>query len=248
MHPQFVHARLDSPPRGVQDLIVDDTADRDSLADSLVAAGQALTWRARFTAGSRTAIPLSATCAVVVEREEPAPTEGWHDRFVRGLAHRLAGELTIATFGAGDRAAAAPAEDADCTELLGSAIDGLGRLLADLEDAQTPEETAERMVADTAGTHQALLGAVADQRVAVRQEAGFTVHSVRSVAEGATLADLERARVRVGLPWPSQAGTSVGEELGLARWCTAMQVRGHQMWSRLQGDDALVTDLWLRDP
>lgn len=243
MHPRFVHARVESPPRGVQDLTVDDAADPDSL----VAAGQALTWRARFTAGSRTAIPLSDTCALVVEHEEPAP-EGWHDRFVRGLAHRLAGELTIATFGAGERPAPVSGEDADCAELLGSAIDGLGRLLADLEDAQTPEETAERMVADTAGTHLALLGAVTDQQVAVRQEAGFTVHSVRSVAAGATRADLERARSRVGLPWPSQAGASVGEELGLARWCTAMQVRGHQMWSSLQDDDALVTDLWLRDP
>jgi hypothetical protein len=244
MHPQFVHARVEAPPRGVQDLTVD-TAAADP--DSLVAAGQALTWRARFTAGSRTAIPLSATCAVVVEREEPPP-EGWYGRFIRGLAHRLAGELTIATFGAGGRDAPASGDDADCAELLGSAIDGLGRLLADLEDAQTPEETAERIVADTAGTHLALLGAVADQRVAVRHEAGFTVHSVRSVAADTTRADLERARSRIGLPWPSQAGTSVGEGLGLARWCTAMQVRGHQMWSRLQGDDALVTDLWIRDP
>jgi hypothetical protein len=242
MHPQFVHSRGESPPRGVEDLTVDTAADRDSL----VAAGQALIWRARFTAGSRTAIPLSATCAVVVECEEPA-WEGWHERFARGLAHRLAGELTLATFGAGEEAVPAAGGDADCTKLLGSAIDGLGRLLADLEDAQTPEETVERMVADTADTHLALLGAVADQRVAVRREAGFTVHSVRSFAAGATWADLERARSRVGLPWPSQAGTSVGAELGLARWCTAMQVRGNQMWSRLQDGDALVTDLWLRD-
>ncbi|MDL4772966.1 MULTISPECIES: hypothetical protein [Thermomonosporaceae] len=243
MHPLLVHTRVEVPPRGVQDLTVDDglVAGRDSL----VAAGQALTWRSRFTSGSRTAIPLSATCAVVVAREEPA-REDWHDRLIRGLAHRLAGELTIATFCAGGRDVSAPEEAAEDAELLASAIDGLGRLLADLEDTQTPEETADRIVADAVGTHLALVGAVADQQVTVRHGAEFTVHSVRSVSADMTRSDLEEARSRIGLPWPAQAGTSVGEELGLARWCIAMQLRGHQMWCRLEGDDALVTDLWLR--
>jgi hypothetical protein len=36
--------------------------------------------------------------------------------------------------------------------------------------------------------------------------------------------------------------------LGLARWRIAMQAQGHQMWCRLEGENALVTELWLRNP
>ncbi|WP_329246127.1 hypothetical protein OG417_51075 [Actinoallomurus sp. NBC_01490] len=245
MRPVLIYAQEGFLPRGVEDLTAGVGLAVDH--DSLVAAGQALTWRSTFTVGSIIAVPLTETSAVIVDFGGERGPERWSDRFARGLGHRLAGELTIASVTAGLLVGAAMGDAAEDAKLLGSAIDGLTGLLTDLEHIWMPEETAERIVADTVQTHLALLGSVADQRVSVRPRGDFTVHSVRSLSGELGRADLERVRPRVGLPWPARAGDGVGGDLGLARWCKAMQVRGHQMWCRLEDDKALVTDLWLRN-
>src|SRR5581483_6416472 len=116
------------------------------------------------------------------------------------------GELTIASMAAGEITAA---ED---MELLGSAIDGMGWLLTDLEDVRVPDPDA--IVTDSTRTHLALLGRVGDHRVSVADIGGFTVHTVRSRAVARQRADLERARGRIGLPWPTRVETTVGRELG----------------------------------
>ncbi|HEY8482063.1 MAG TPA: hypothetical protein VIL71_19725 [Spirillospora sp.] len=246
MLPVVVYARAGVPPSRIEDLTGPDQAELDR--DSLVAAGQALTWRSVFTSGKRTAIPLTAASAVLVGRDEGVIAETWHDRFTRGLAHRMAGELTIASVTAsliGDAVRGQRGEDA---ELLGSAIEGLGRLLTDLEEVRAPGEKAERIVADTVRTHAALLGSLAHQQVTSREEGEFTVHTVRSVSRHLTRSDLEPMRTRVGLPWPAHVTDGVGDHLGLARWRTTMQADGDQLWCRLEAQNALVTELWLRTP
>jgi hypothetical protein len=216
--------------------------------DSLVAAGQALTWRSVFTSGSLTAIPLTAASAVLIGHDGTTQPELWHDRFTRGLAHRMAGELTIASVTAGligDAVRGAWGEDA---ELLGSAIDGLARLLTDLEEVRSPGVKADRIVADTVRTHTALLGTVTHQHVSVREHGDFTVHTVRSVCRDLTRSELEPMRARIGLPWPARVTTGVGDQLGLARWRATMQSDGDRLWCRLEAQNALVTELWLRNP
>ncbi|KAB2385929.1 hypothetical protein [Actinomadura montaniterrae] len=213
--------------------------------DTLVVAGQALTWQAPFTSGPLTALPLTETSAVVFGNDDAVDPTRWHDRFARGLTHRMAGEITIATVSRGllDEVAGEHEEN----EMLGSAIDGLAQLLTELEEAQGREAPAARIVADACNTHAALMGTLTDQRTSVRSEGGFTVHTVRSTSADLRRPALERVRARVGLPWPTRRGDGVGGELGLARWCTVMQMSGHQMWSRLEHEAVLVTDLWLRN-
>ncbi|MEU9021774.1 hypothetical protein [Actinomadura sp. NPDC048394] len=239
----LVQAQAGTPPGGVEELIGAGDAALDR--DSLVVAGQALTWQTTFTSGSLTAVPLNETSAMVFSRVGGTGSGQWHERFARGLGHRMAGEITVASVTAGllDEAAGM-AED---SEMLGSAIDGLARLLTEVEEAQMMEVSAARIVADTLSTHAALMGALTDQQVSERRQGDFTIHTVRSTSAGLPRPALERARARVGLPWPTQVENGLGSDLGLARWCTAMQAHGHQMWSRLEDEGILVTDLWLRN-
>ena len=244
--PILVHARTGSPPSGVDDLECGDGAPLDR--DALGAAGQALVWQSPFTLGSVLAVPLTRASAVTFDHPEPAGVERWHERFVRGFAHRMAIELTIASVTAelvGETDAAQPGEDA---QMLTSAITGLTRLLGDLETVRGPEECTGMIVADTVRTHDALLGGPGAQEVSARRRGAFTVHAVRSVPRRPECCDMEEARARVGLPWPTRVGGGIGEDLGLARWRATMQAHGHQLWSRLDERNALVTELWLRDP
>ncbi|MFF5259916.1 hypothetical protein ACFY4C_13290 [Actinomadura viridis] len=252
----LVRARAGIPPGGVEDLTSDDGTPLDR--DSLVAAGQALSWRSTFTCGSLTAIPLDGATALITgpggtdpePRQDPEPwqdPESWHDRFARGLAHRMAGELTIASVTAGLLGEAVSRELGEDASLLGSAIEGLAGLLTDLDGARAPGEIADLIVSDTVRTHVALLGRSARQRISARRRGDYTVHTVRSVSGDLARPDLEKARTRVGMPWPTGARNGVGADLGLARWRTVMQARSHQMWCRLEGENALVTDLWLRN-
>jgi hypothetical protein len=244
--PMLVHARAGVPPSGVEDLAGGDGA--ALYPDSLVAAGQAMTWQATYVLGAHVAIPLTRASALTLRHPGRTGPEGWHGRFNQGLAHRMAVELTIASVTAGllgERAVPQGGEDAT---MLGSAIDGLARLLTDLNEAGGREESRSRIVADAMRTHDVLLGGPASQRVSVRRREGFAVHTVRSVATGLDRSDLERVRARVGLPWPARAGQGLGEDLGLARWLATMQAHGHRMWSRLEGEADLVTELWLADP
>lgn len=246
MRPVYVHARAGIPPGRVEDL----TGGRGTALDreSLITAGQAMSWQSTFTSGPVTAIPLTQASAMVLRAPGRTGPERWHDRFARGLAHKMAGELTIASVTTALLVHANPGEANEDAVLLGSAIDALSRLLTDLNEAQSPDESADRIVADALRTHEALLGGLVRQRVHVRRQKEFTVHTVRSVTRNGSRADLERALARVGLPWPSRAGDGVGEDLGLARWRVAMQLHGHQMWSRTECEDVLVTELWLREP
>ncbi|GGQ22541.1 hypothetical protein [Actinomadura coerulea] len=246
MVPVVVHARAGVPPCGVEDLSgpAGGTLDRETL----VAAGQALTWRSVFTSGSLTAIPLTAASAVIIGHDAETPPELWHDRFTRGFAHRMAGELTIASVTAGLLGETVSGNRDEDAKLLGSAIDGLARLLTDLEEACSPGEKADRIVADTVRTHSALLGVLAHQQVSARDQGEFTVHTVRSVARHLTRSDLEPMRARIGLPWPARVTSGVGDQLGLARWRATMQSDGDQMWCRLEAQNVLVTELWLRNP
>ncbi|TDC42550.1 hypothetical protein E1281_36070 [Actinomadura sp. KC345] len=246
MLPVVVHARAGVQPGGVEDLSCSGEAGLDR--DSLVAVGQALTWRSVFTSGELTAIPLTTASAVLVGRDEGTPPETWHDRFTRGLAHRMAGELTIASVTANLIGEAVRGQGSEDAELLGSAIDGLSRLLTDLEEMRAPDVKAERIVADTVQTHTALLGTLAHQQVSAREQGAFTVHTVRSVSRHLTRSDLEPMRARIGLPWPAYVTDGVGDHLGLARWRTTMQSAGDQLWCRLEAQNALVTELWLRSP
>jgi hypothetical protein len=95
MRPLVIHTETGLPPRRLEDLIVIDGPPPER--DALIAAGQALTWRSTFTTGSLTAIPLSGASALIVAFTREPGQECWDDRFARGFAHRLAGELTIAT-------------------------------------------------------------------------------------------------------------------------------------------------------
>jgi hypothetical protein len=242
MRPVVVHARAGVPPRGVQDLSTGSGVPLDQA--SLVVAGQALTWQSAFTSGPITAIPLTVASAVLFA--DASGPDQWHDRFARGVAHRMAGELAIASVTAGLLGGEA-GEDA---ELLGSAIDGLTRLLIDIERLQAPEQadgSDHQIVADAATTHAALLGTLTDQRISVREHGEFAVHTVRSVSADLGRGDLQRVLVRVGLPWPTHSEAGVGRDLGLARWRATFQAHGHQMWCRVD-ENALVTELWLRDP
>ncbi|GAA3973828.1 hypothetical protein GCM10023085_65420 [Actinomadura viridis] len=246
----LVRARAGIPPGRVEDLTSDDGAPLDR--DSLVAAGQALSWRSTFTCGPLTAVPLDGTTALIIGPggTDPEPwqdPEPWHDRFARGLAHRMAGELTIASVTAGLLGEAVSRELGEDASLLGSAIEGLAGLLTDLDGARAPDDIADLIVADTVRTHAALLGRPARQQVSARRRGDFTVHTVRSVSGDLARPDLEKARTRVGMPWPTGARNGIGADLGLARWRAVMQARSHQMWCRLEGENALVTDLWLRN-
>ncbi|MFG2084851.1 MULTISPECIES: hypothetical protein [unclassified Spirillospora] len=240
-----MHARTGSPPTGVEDLECGDGSPPDR--DALVAAGQALTWQSPFTLGSVLAVPLTRASAVTFDHPELAGVDRWHDRFLRGFAHRMAIELTIASVTAelvGETAEAQPGED---VRMLGSAITGLGQLLKDLGVVRRPEECKSMIVADTMRTHDVLLGGLGSQEVSLRRRGAFAVHTVRSVPQRPERCDLDVARAQVGLPWPTRVGGGIGEDLGLARWRTTMQALGHQVWSRLEERDALVTELWLRD-
>jgi hypothetical protein len=253
MPPLIVRARGGTQPRDVEDVR---GGTRRLSGEALVAAGQALTWQWTFTHGRFTAIPLDRAVAVLLADSGGGGLEGWHERFTRGLAHRVAGELTIASVAAGllsERSAEGSgggdgADSADDAELLGSAIGGLFDVCTDLGEDGHGENPAERIVRDAARTHQALMGTPLRQRVSVRRRDGFTVHTVRSVSGNLGRAALEEIRGRIGLPWPSRDGHQVGPDLGVVRWRAAMQARGEQMWCRLEGEDALVTELWLRSP
>lgn len=240
MHPVVVHAPLRNPPYGVADL--SGPAGTRPGSDALVAAGQALTWRAPFTCGPHTAVPLAGAAAVLVDRAADPGAEQWHDRFVRGLIHRLAGELTVISMTAGLLGETAR----DDAEPIGSAVSGLTRLVDDMNEARRHDESADRIVADTIGTHAALLGEPAEQDVSVRERDGFTVNTVRSVFPDLAPDEVERARSRIGLPWPARVGGVVGGHVGLARWRESMEAAGDRMWCRLDADGALVTELWLR--
>jgi hypothetical protein len=223
--------------------------DRASLdRDVLVAAGQALTWQSPFMLGSVLAVPLTRASAAAFDHPELVGADRWHDRFGRGVAHQMAIELSIASVTAelvGEAAGPQLAEDA---RMLVSAITGLAHLLQDLGGVRRPEECKSMIVADTMRTHNVLLGGLSHQEVSVRRGGAFAVHTVRSVPQRPERCDMDGVRARVGLPWPSQVGDGIGEDLGLARWRATMQAHRHQVWSRLEGRNALVTELWLRDP
>ncbi|MBO2455984.1 hypothetical protein [Actinomadura violacea] len=245
-HPVLVHARGGVPPCGLEDLMGGDGAPVDPVV--LIAAGQAMIWRSPYVIGPLVAVPLTRSSAVALHQPDPTDPERWHDRFTRGFAHRMAVELTIASVTAGLLGEVAAAQAGEDAAMLGSAVEGLARLLADLQDIRRAEESRSMIVADAMRTHDTLLGGAMSQRVSVRRQAGFTVHTVRSVSRRPGRRDLEQVRTRVGLPWPTQVSGGVGEDLGLARWRATMQAHGHQVWSRLEGKDTLVTELWLRDP
>jgi hypothetical protein len=246
MRSTAVHARAGSPPRDVEDLSGDGEGSLNRA--SLVVAGQALTWQSVFSYGSLTAIPTSRTSALLVRHDdEDTGLEHWHDRFALGLAHRMKGELCIAAVAARLLAEAAGGDSEEDAELLTSAIDGFAGMLADLE-MRTSEGVADRMVADALRTHAVLLGRLVHQQVSVREQEEFTIHTVRSVSAHLTRCELERLPGQVGLPWPTRPRNGVGRDLGMARWRATMQSHGHQMWCRVEGKNALVTELWLRAP
>ncbi|MGI8330910.1 hypothetical protein ACRYCC_13170 [Actinomadura scrupuli] len=247
MRPLVVHSRAGLPPRGVQDLNGGDGASLDQAA--LVTVGQALTWQSTFSSGPVMAVPLTGASALVLADRPRAGAEQWHDRFARGLAHRMAGELTIASVTAGllGAAAADTGDAGEDEELLGSAIDGLMRLLGDLERAEATADLGQ-IVADAARTHLVLLGRVTDQQISCREHEDFALHTVRSVSGELQGDDLERVRGRIGLPWPARTETGLGPDLGLARWRATVEAHGHQMWCRVEDGRTLVTELWLRNP
>lgn len=247
MRATVVHARAGYPPGGVEDLSVtgQDALDRDSL----VIAGQALTWQSVFSCGPITAVPVSSTCALLVRHNEDAGLDKWHDRFTLGLAHRMKGELSIAAVTAKLLAEAAGGDSGEDAELLASAIDGFAALLADLEVKRAPEGTGDRIVADALRTHTVLLGSgLENQQVSVREHGEFTIHTVRSGSAHLTRSELEGLRAQIGLPWPTRPKNGVGRDLGMARWRTTVQSQRHQMWCRVEETNALVTELWLRAP
>ncbi|MEU6037471.1 hypothetical protein ABZ801_18890 [Actinomadura sp. NPDC047616] len=245
MQPVVVYARAGIPPRGVEDLSGPGGTCLDR--DSLVAAGQALTWRAAFACGPVAAIPLTAATAVLVDAVAGREPEQWHDRFARGAVHRMAGELTILSVTAGLLAETAGRRRDEDVELFGSAVEGLAGLLVAMQEPQISGERADRIVADTIRTHGALLGGLTRQRVTVRRRGDFTVRTVRSVSEDLTRPELERARTRIGLPWPTRVDNGLGDHVGLAGWRATMQANGDQMWCRVEGEHTLVTELWLRN-
>lgn len=216
----------------------------------LVVAGQALTWRTVHRVGSAMAIPVAPGRAIVLIGDLGPEAELWQRAYGRGFAHRMAGELTVASVTAGSLAQ----DLGEDGELLGSAIQTLGALVAELEEiggarvlGTDPAELPDMIVHDAARTHAALLGPLSDQRIEVRTEGEFSVHSVASEPDSAVeAADLERARARVGLPWPSRMATSLGRDLGLARWHAVMQGRDDRMWCRVDDGTVLVTELWVR--
>ncbi|MCO6009178.1 hypothetical protein NE236_29835 [Actinoallomurus purpureus] len=240
-----VHARAGSPPRGVEDLSGDGEDDLDR--ESLILAGQALTWQSAFSSGTLTAIPLSRTSALLVRHDGDTGPEQWHDRFVLGLVHRMKGELSIATVTARLLAQAAGGDSGDDAELLASAIDGFAGLLGDLDETRTSEGLAEQMVRDVLDTHSALLNGLVHQQLSVRQHEEFTIHTIRSASSHLTRSELERLGRQVGLPWPALPRNGVGRDLGMARWRSLMQSQRHQMWCRVE-KNVLVTELWLRAP
>ena len=263
MHPVVVHARVRNPPSGVEDLS-GPGLDRDAL----VAAGQALTWRAAFSRGPHTAIPLTGSTAVLVDRTGDAGPEAWHARLTHGLIHRVAGEVTVMSMTAGLRDEPEPPREDDATgegdsagesgaaggdfagedeDPVRSAVHGLTRLVADMDRVRTHAGAADQIVAETLRTHAALLGPSVRQDVSVRKEDDFTVSTVRSTSPDLTRDELERARSRIGLPWPARRDTLVGNHVGLALWREPMEAAGDEMWCRLDGDNALVTELWLRN-
>lgn len=246
MLPLVVYAPTGVPPSGVADLSARNGSSVDR--DGLVAAGQALTWQWPFGYGARIAIPLDATTAVVVGDGRGTGMDLWYERFARGLAHRIAGELTIASVSAGLLGETLGSESGEGVGLLGSAIEGLGRVLGDVDDMWNPAKAADQIVSDAVRTHVALLSGPADQRVTVREDGEFTVHTVWSVSAHLARADLERIRTRIGLPWPARTRNGVGPDLGLVRWRATLQAHGGQMWCRLEGENVLVTELWLRAP
>jgi hypothetical protein len=216
--------------------------------DALVAAGQALTWQSPFTLGSVLAVPLTRSSAATFDHPELVGADRWHDRFARGLAHRMAIELSIASVTAqlvGEAAGPQLAEDA---RMLVSAITGLAHLLQDLGGVRRPEECKSMIVADTMRTHDVLLGGFSYQKVSVRRAGAFAVHTVRSVPQRPERCDMDGVRAQVCLPWPTRVGDGIGDDLGLGRWRATIQAHRHQVWSRLEGSDALVTEVWLRDP
>jgi hypothetical protein len=257
MRPVVVHARGRIQPRSVEDL--SDGA-QPLARDALVAAGQALTWQWMFNRGAFTAIPLSRAAAVLVARDPHDGLTDWHERFTRGLAHRMAAELTIASVAAGLMSEAPGPRQAgedradDNAELLDSAIEGLLGVFTDLSDGHRTEDIADRVVADTVRTHAALVGTPLRQRTSVERQDGFAVHTVRTASGVLSPSDLEEIRGRVGLPWPARDGERYGRDLGLVRWRATMQARGEQMWcwqERGRGGEegnVLVTRLWLRSP
>ncbi|MEV5751286.1 hypothetical protein AB0L00_25985 [Actinoallomurus sp. NPDC052308] len=245
MLPTVVHAKAGSPPRGVEDLSGDgeDSLDRESL----ILAGQALTWQSVFSSGPLTAIPLSGTSALLVRHDGETRPEEWHDRFVLGLVHRMKGELSIAAVTARLLAEAADEDSGEDTELLASAIDGFAGLLGELEEERRPGGLAEQMVRDVLRTHAALLGLV-HQQVSVRRHEEYTIHTIRSVSAHLTRSEIERLGRQVGLPWPARPKNGIGRDLGMARWRTTMESQRHQMWCRVEKKNVLVTELWLRGP
>ncbi|WP_433183013.1 hypothetical protein [Actinoallomurus sp. CA-150999] len=246
MRSTVVRARAGSPPRGVEDLSGDDEDHLDR--ESLVLAGQALTWQSVFSSGALTAVPLSGTSALLVRLDEETRPEEWHDRFVMGLVHRMKGELSIAAVTARLLAEAAGEDSGDDTELLASAIDGFVGLLGELEEARTPEGLAEQMVRDVLRTHTALLNGLEHQQVSVREHEEFTIHTVRSASAHLTRSELERLGRQVGLPWPARPKNGLGRDLGMARWRATVQSQRHQMWCRVEKKNVLVTELWFREP
>lgn len=186
-------------PGGVEDL--DGDGPVPLHRDWLVIAGQAMIWQAPFTSGRLTAVPMDGASAVLVRTESGAGLNRWHDRFARGPAHRMAGEPAIASVTAGLLGEAGRAECGEEAGLLDSALEGLTRLPADPSDARMSMETADRIVADTVCTHKALIGGIIHQSVTVTERPGFTVHTVRSVTDEMSTAELERIRERIGLPW-----------------------------------------------
>jgi hypothetical protein len=247
MRATVVHARAGYPPGRVEDLSGNGQGALDR--DSLVVAGQALTWQSVFSCGPLTAVPVSSTSALLMRHDGDAGLEQWHDRFALGLAHRMKGELSIAAVTARLLTEAASEDSGEDAELLASAIEGFAALLADLEVARAPEGIADRIVADALRTHTVLLGgSLVHQQVSAREHGEFTIHTVRSGSAHLTRSELERLRAQVGLPWPTRPKNGVGRDLGMARWRTTMQSQRHQMWCRVEGKNALVTELWLRDP
>jgi hypothetical protein len=243
----LVRAAAGCPPSSVGDLSVNGPGALDQ--DSLVVAGQALTWQSVFSYGPLTAVPVSSTSALLVRHDGEAGPEQWHDRFALGLAHRMKGELSIAAVTARLLTEAVDGYSREDAELLTSAIDGFTALLADLEVVSAPEDIAEWIVADALRTHTVLLGdGLVHQQVSSQEYGEFTIRTVRSDSAHRTRSELERLRTQVGLPWPTRPKNGVGRDLGMARWRSTVQGHRHQMWCRVEGKNALVTELWLRNP